>query len=123
LPLRPPSDDVITATRLGPVDALAQPTADDLERAAPQRNWHWQPTAMDIARDGSAAVILTYRAMYHFERLNDEPWIEALRKVATVIDLGGVREAEAIAFIDDGRSVLFTVEAPRAPLYRIQAIR
>lgn len=123
MPLRSASDDVVTATRLGPVDSLPQPTADDLERAAPERNWHWQPTAMDIARDGSAAVILTYRAVYHFERSNDEPWIEALRKPATVVDLGGIREAEAVAFVDDGRSLLFTVEAPRAPLYRIQAIR
>jgi len=123
LPLRPTTDDVITATRLGPVDSLPQPTADDLDRAAPERNWHWQPTAMDIARDGSAAVILTYRAVYHFERTNDKPWIEALRKPATVVDLGGIREAEAIAFVDEGRSVVFTVEAPHASLYRIQSIR
>jgi hypothetical protein len=123
LPLRPASDEVITAARLGTVDSLPQPTADDLERAAPERNWHWQPTAMDIARDGSAAVILTYRAVYHFERSNDEPWMDALRKPATVVDLGSIREAEAVVFVDDGRSLLFTVEAPRAPLYRVQAIR
>jgi hypothetical protein len=123
LPLRPSSDDVITATRLGPLDSLPRPTAADLERAAPERNWHWQPTAMDIARDGSAAVILTYRAVYHFERSNGERWIDALRKPATVIDLGGIREAEAVAFVEDGWSLLFTVEAPHAPLYRIQGIR
>ena len=123
LPLRPAADGVIAATRLGTVDALPQPTADDLERAAPERNWHWQPTAMDIASDGSATVILTYRAVYHFERSNDETWMEALRRPATVVDLGGIREAEAIVFVDDGRSLLFTVEAPRAPLYRIQAVR
>jgi hypothetical protein len=123
LPLRPPSDDVTTATRLGSVDALAQPTADDLARAAPERNWHWQPTAMDISGDGSAAVILTYRAVYHFERVNDEPWIDALRKPATVVDLGDIREAEAVAFVDDGKALLFTVEAHDAPLYRIQAVR
>jgi hypothetical protein len=122
LPLRPPSQDVITATRLGPVDALARPTADDLARAAPERNWHWQPTALDIARDGSAAVILTYRAVYYFERSKGEAWIDALGTPASVVDLGGIREAEAVAFIDDGRSLLFTVEAPHAPLYRIQAI-
>jgi hypothetical protein len=122
LPLRPASDGVITATRLGPVDSLPQPTAEDLARAARMRNWHWQPTAMDIAPDGRAAVILTYRAVYHFDRANDEPWIEALREPTAVIDLGGIREAEAIAFVDDG-SVLVTVEAPNAPLYRIDAMR
>lgn len=121
LPLRPASGDVITATRLGRVDSLPQPTADDLARAAPERNWHWQPTALDIAPHGRTAVILTYRAVYHFDRVNDEPWIEALRKPTTIIDLGGIREAEAVALLDD-RSVLVTVEAASAPLYRI-AIR
>jgi hypothetical protein len=122
LPLHPASADVVTAARLGPVDSLPQPTADDLARAARIRSWHWQPTALDIAPDGRAAVILTYRAVYHFDRTNDEPWIEALREPTSVIDLGGIREAEAIAFVDDG-SVLVTVEAPGAPLYRIEALR
>jgi hypothetical protein len=61
--------------------------------------------------------------VYHFERSNDETWIEALRTPTSVVDLGGIREAEAVAFVDDGRSLLLTVEAPHAPLYRIQAIR
>jgi hypothetical protein len=119
LPLRPGNADVIDATRLGNVDALPQPTARDLERAAPERNWHWQPTAMDLSADAGAAVILTYRAVYHFARRSGEPWIEALRKAHTVIDLEGVREAEAVAFTADGRSVIVTVEAPSAPLYRL----
>jgi hypothetical protein len=122
LPLRPATADVLTATRLGLVDAIPQPTADDLERAAPERNWHWQPTAMDIVRDGSAAVILTYRAVYYFARSGNEPWIEALRNPLKVVDLGGIREAEAIAFVDGGTDVLVTVEAPRPPLYRIRGL-
>ena len=118
LPLRSETTGVITATRLGAVDSLPQPTARDLERAAPERNWHWQPTAMDMRSD--AAVILTYRAVYHFERRSGEPWIEALRKPLVVIDLEDLREAEAVAFAEDGRSVIVTVEAPFPPLYRVQ---
>jgi hypothetical protein len=120
LPLRPASGDILTATRLGLVDSLPQPTAADLERAAPERNWHWQATAMDIAQDGRAAVILTYRAVYYFDRVDDEPWIDALRGPATVVDLNGIREAEAIALAHGG-SVVFTVEARNAPLYRFDA--
>jgi hypothetical protein len=117
LPLRSQSTNVITATRLGAVDSLPQPTARDLERAAPERNWHWQPTAMDL--QAGAAVILTYRALYYFERNSGEPWIEALLKPPTVISLGDLREAEAVAFAEDGASVILTVEAPSAPLYRV----
>lgn len=122
LPLRPDTAGVITATRLGEVDALPQPTARDLERAAPERNWHWQPTAMDITADAGAAVILTYRAVYHFARRSGEAWVEALRKRPTIINLGDVREAEAVAFAEDGRSVIVTVEAQSPPLYRVPVL-
>jgi hypothetical protein len=119
LPLRPDTAGVITATRLGAIDALPQPTVRDLERAAPERSWHWQPTAMDIRTDAGAAVILTYRAVYHFERRKGEAWIEALRRPPTIINLEDLREAEAVAFAEDGRSVIVTLEAPSPPLYRV----
>jgi hypothetical protein len=119
LPLRPQTGGVITATRLGTLDALPRPTSRDLQRAAPERNWHWQPTAMDIAPDGSAAVILTYRAVYHFEREAKQRWIEALRKPRAAVDLEDLREAEAVAFIEGGTAVIVTVEALSAPLYRV----
>ena len=119
LPLRPETAGVLTAIRLGEVDGLPPPTPRDLERAAPERNWHWQPTAMDIRADGAAAAILTYRAVYHFERTGGEPWIEAFRKPAMIVDLGDLREAESVAFAGDGTSVIVTVEAEAAPIYRV----
>ena len=119
LPLRPDNAGVITATRLGEVDSLPLPTDRDLERAAAERSWHWQPTAMDISTDAGAAVILTYRAVYHFGRRKGEAWIEALRRPPTIINLEGLREAEAVAFAEDGRSVIVTIEAPSPPLYRV----
>jgi hypothetical protein len=121
LPIRPGSSEVVTATRLGEIDSLPQPTARDIERAPADLNWHWQPTAMDIPADGSAAVILTYRALYHFERTDGEPWIAALRKPPSVIGLEF--EAEAVAFVENGGSVIVTVEASSAPLYQVPLIR
>ena len=121
LPIRPGSNEVVTATRLGAVDSLPQPTARDIERAPAELDGHWQPTAMDIPADGSAAVILTYRAVYHFERTGGEPWIAALRKPPSVIDLEF--EAEAVAFVENGGSVIVTVEASSAPLYQVPLIR
>jgi hypothetical protein len=120
LPLRPSANDgVVTATRLGDARALPQPTARDLERAVPERNWHWQPTAMDISADGHAAVILTYRAVYYFERTESEAWTTALQRVRAVSPLDGIREAESVALARDGKSVFVTVESPQPPLYRI----
>ena len=122
LPLRPPSAGVLLAMPLGALDSLPQPTAGDLQRAAPEQNWHWQPTAMDITRDSSAAVILTYRALYHFERPANVPWMEAFRKPPARLGLGDIREAEAVAFGDNNHAILLTGEGSRAPLYRVEAI-
>ena len=118
LPLRPEGSGIVTAARLGEVDALPQPDAEDIARAPREFDWHWQPTAMDVARDGGAAVILTYRAVYHFARATNQPWIEALSRPPVAIELGGIREAEAVALLEDG-STLVTVEGSHAPLYRI----
>ncbi|HUF19342.1 MAG TPA: hypothetical protein VMP00_01185, partial [Burkholderiales bacterium] len=121
LPLRAPDRGAIAiATRLGAVQALPPPTADDLARAAPERNWHWQPTAMDIVPGGDRAVILTYRAVYHFTRAAGESWLATLQKATAVRDLAGIREAEAVAFSGDADHVHVTVEAPHPPLYRIR---
>jgi len=121
LPIRPGLDGAVTAIRLGAVDSLPQPTARDRERASVELDWHWQPTAMDISPDGSSAVILTYRAVYHFERTGGEPWIAALRKPPSMIALEF--EAEAVAFVEDGSSVIVTVESPFAPLYQVPLLR
>ena len=121
LPIRPGLGGAVTAIRLGAVDSLPQPTARDRESAPVELDWHWQPTAMDISPDGSSAVILTYRAVYHFERTGGEPWIAALRKPPSMIALEF--EAEAVAFVEDGSSVIVTVESPFAPLYQVPLLR
>lgn len=111
------TNTVATASFLGTIESIPQPTADDLERALAEKSWHWQPTAMDFSADGRAAIILTYRAVYLYRRRGNEPWLETLQRSPTAFSLGDIREAESAAF-NDG-SIFFTVEAAHAPLYRI----
>ncbi len=119
VPLQPATDKKIVANRLGEIASIAQPTREDLERAMPNNDWHWQPTGMDISGDGQSAVILSYRAIYKFRRNAGENWFEALQSTPLRWTLGDLREAEAVAFDASGQSVFVTVEKRNAPLLRI----
>ncbi len=119
LPLAPRSDYILTATLVGSIGSLPVPSRQDVEYAPISKDWYWQPTAMDIAADNLAALILTYRAVYVYERNADETWFAALSRRPLVIGLGGYREAEAAVFSTDGESIFVTVEQQHAPLLRI----
>lgn len=118
LPLRPPDDRPIVAKRLGTVASLPQPSQRDRDDALATKNWHWQPTAMDISPGGEKAVILTYRGLYLYDRLKRQPWADALQREPRSISLGDIREAEAAAFSADGSAIFVTAEKRHAPLLR-----
>lgn len=119
LPLFPDGDDLITAQRVGPVDGIPQPTAYDIERAVPDLNWHWQPNAMDIAADGKAAAILSYRAVYYFLQDPDLSWHDTFRSPPRAFGLDEWSGAESVAVSNDGRFLYVTTESVNAPLLRI----
>ncbi len=119
LPLRPGPDSVVTATRLGPVTSLPPPSRQDIEFAPKTKDWHWQPVGMDISQDGLAAVILTYRAVYYYERAPGQDWFDALNAPPLRVGIGRFRNAEAIAFGDDKRTVVVTGESKHSPIIAI----
>lgn len=120
LPLQPGSRKRQTARRLGPVMTLPKPRRQDVEFAPATNNYWWQPTAMDIARDGSSAVILTYSGVFHYERAVGEDWLDAFGRVPAVLSVADYGEAESIAFNSDGTAVYVTFEGRGAPLLRIR---
>ena len=105
-----PDDDKLTATWLGTVRSLPPPSRQDVEFAPKTRHWHWQPTGMDISADGLAAVILTYRAVYYYERQPGQDWFDAFNQRPRRVGIGNFRNAEAIAFGNERRSVVVTGE-------------
>ncbi len=120
--LEPDTGGVIEAERIGPVRTLPPPSRRDREFAPTSNNWHWQPTAMDIAPDESAMVILTYAAVYYYRHIPGEDWYETLSRPPLAYRLGNVRNAEAVSFGADGLSIYITVEDRNAPLYRIDIL-
>lgn len=106
----------LVAEFLGPVATLPQPSRSDRALAHARQNWHWQPTGMDISADGRSLAILTYRAVYRFDRDEDQDWSAALGNVPTEQSLGLYFGAEAIAF--SGDALVVTFEAQHPPLLR-----
>jgi endonuclease/exonuclease/phosphatase family metal-dependent hydrolase len=109
VPLRTDEKKVM-ATWLGTVDSLPRPSRRDVEFAPRTKDWHWQPVGMDISQDNRAAVILTYRAVYYYLRRPRQDWFDALNTQPIRIGLGNFRDAEAVAFGDDARTVYVTGE-------------
>jgi hypothetical protein len=120
VPLYPPTDELLVANRIGEIDSIPQPTAYDLERALPDKNWHWQPNAIDFSAAGDAAVILTYKAVYYFPRKEGQEWFTALQSAPQRFALGEYREAESVVFDHAGEHVYVTTEKRNAPLLRLQ---
>lgn len=106
----------LVAEYLGPVTSLPEPSRTDRALAHARQNWHWQPTGMDIAADGRSIAILTYRAVYRFDRAENQDWVTALDNTPTEQSLGLYFGAEAIAFDDE--ALVVTFEAQHPPLLR-----
>ena len=111
VPLEPPGDKTVTAKWLGMIKSLPAPSRQDVEFAPKSKDWHWQPVGMDISADNLAAVILTYRAVYYYERQPAQDWFEALNTKPRRVSIGNLKNAEAVAFGDDSRRVVVTGES------------
>ena len=119
VPLHPRTDGGVVAKRLGTIESLPPPTRQDREHAVFTKEWHWQPTAMDLSPDGRLAVILTYRAVYLYHLDSGRSLHESLSGQAYGFGLGNFRNAESVAFSADSESIYVTLEGRHAPLLRI----
>lgn len=119
VPLHPTSNDTQVAVRHGPVTTLPEPTRQDREHAVFTKEWHWQPTGMDLSPDGRLAVILTYRGVYLYHLDPGRSLYDSLSGRAYGFGLGNFREAESVAFGADGNSIYVTLEGRHPPLLRI----
>jgi hypothetical protein len=112
------SSTIVTATRVGPVASLPQPSKRDRDRALAHLDWHWQPTAMDISATADAAAILTYRGLYFYQRAENQSWYDAFQSTPRSIMSDAFEKAESVTFTVDGSGVFVTTEHTNAPLLR-----
>ena len=125
LPLRPPAGGVPAAMPVAqiPNAFIPQPTANQRLLPIPTGRYRAQPTGMDFAADGSAAVILSYGDVLFFSRQKNEPWATALMRPPLVLAPHGLAQAEGVAFGADGRTIYVSSEGAGSGIIRYQAAK
>ena len=78
-----------------------------------------KPTAMDISADGLSAVVLTYTHAFYFTQPQPSDWLSLFATQPQQIMLPSIKQAEAVGFSQDGRSIFITSERLPAPLYKM----
>ena len=119
VPLRDESGEIVAAIGLGTVNSLQRPSRREVEFAPKSKDWYWQPVGMDISADNRAAVILTYRAVYYYQRRADQSWLNALNAKPARISVGNFKNAESVAFGNDARLIFVTGENKHSRILRI----
>ena len=113
------SDKVQTAQPVTRIGGIPKPTAEDLRADPLYGRFRSQPTAMDIAPDGTLIAILTYNQAFLFDRRSNESWPQIFDRAPVPLVIPRMRQAEALCFSIDGGSLLMTSEKLPAPLYRL----
>jgi hypothetical protein len=113
------NDTVQTARPVTRVGGIPKPTAEDLRQDPLYGRFGSQPTAMDISPDGKIIAVLTYKRPYLFYRQENESWPRVIDRPPVPLDMPRMRQAEAMSFSWDGKSLIVTSEKLPAPLYRL----
>jgi len=110
------------ARRVGTIDQIPAPTARQIEDGGYRARFRSQPTALDLAADGSRAVILTYGDAYEFVRKPGESWEETLAKTPHRVSLPPLDQSEAAALDPLDGALWVTSERRPSPLFQLPGI-
>ena len=116
LPLRPAAAG--EAERVGEMPAFPEAPEPRRLLPIPSGRYRPQPTGMDFAADGSAAVVVTYGDVLVYPRAPGERWADALAKTPETLAPHGLPQAEAVAFGAEAGEIFVTSEGAGAPLLR-----
>jgi hypothetical protein len=109
---------VRVAQRLGDVSGIPPPTEADVAERPWLGRYSAMPTGLDLSADGRYAAVVTYKDAYLFPRIGSESWAEAFARRPQRIPMPPLRQAEAIAFGADERTLFVTTEKLPTPLFR-----
>ncbi len=109
VPLGVARQDVVVAKFVGTLPHVGGSDMDALLKMLVGERATW-PTAMDLAADGTTAVVLTYGGTHLFTRRPDQSWPEALGGTPTGLATHGLIQAEAACFSADGRFLFVAAE-------------
>jgi len=108
-----------TAEFLGELAPLPVATLRERLTAPIASLYAHNPTALDISRDGTTAVLVTLRHAYIYRRALATPWAQAFGQPRAVIALPPLDQTEAAALSADGRELFVGSEGRPGRLARI----
>jgi len=118
LSTRSPKSDQV-AYRLTEVNTLPSLSLNKLINNPEYGPYQHLTTSMDISSDGLRAVVLTYKNAYLYKRNSGEDWAEVFIRPPYLIPVPDLKQAEAICFGSDGKTLFVTSEKLPTPLLRI----
>jgi hypothetical protein len=116
LPLRPATGGTLVARKLGTLAGVPQGDADEVRINPSLARTRSQVTAADIAPDGHAMAVLTYRDVLVYRRRGHEDWARTLERRPEIHPLPWLPQAEALGWTADSRALYATGELSPAPL-------
>jgi hypothetical protein len=123
LPLHPAGATLQVARRLGVLARAPLPDPDEARANPRNARIHVQPTAADLAPDGHALAVLTYRDVLIYTRRRGQGWAQALAGPPQVNPLPWLPQAEALGWSADSRTLYATGEVSPAPLLQLNPRR
>ena len=108
------------ARKVTDVAQIPGPTSEDLRKDRRYGRYGSQVTAMDLAADGSGALVLTYKNAYRYPRRPGERWEDVFRQSPERIPLPPLRQAEALCLSPAGKSIFVSSEQRPNPLLRLE---
>lgn len=124
LPLRLPAGAPAPEARIAawfPEASIPAPTATQSLLPIPSGRFRAQPTSMDFASDGSAAVVLSYGDVMLFPRKRGESWADALLRPPMLLNPHGLTQAEGVCFGADNRTIYVSSEGAGSTFVRYKA--
>lgn len=113
-----PSDQSVTAEYVADVELPPPPLSTFFE--GPRRALGFNlPTGLDITADGQRMAILSYGAIFVFDRGPEERWEDALRRYPGRRVLPPMEQAEAIIMSSDGSLAVVASEGRRGQMVHI----
>lgn len=115
LPLRPEkAGGIHVAKRIGAI-RVERPLESPM---VPYGN---QPTGLSISPDGSLAAVLTYYGVFLFQHSKGETWKKTFSRKPEILAPHRQKQAEAIAFSRDGKTIFVLSEGTSPPIVAYRA--
>ncbi|MEI8312564.1 MAG: hypothetical protein WCH98_17575, partial [Verrucomicrobiota bacterium] len=80
-----------------------------------------QPTGLSISPDGSLAAVLTYYGVFLFRHRKGEAWEKTFSRKPEILTPHRQKQAEAITFSDDGKTIFVLSEGTNPPIVTYRA--